>query len=80
VTGLISNSEKRTMTTLIHRRSARNKVPSSVKGKWCFTKMVSAEEMERICPPEYSKEHKVGIFNFCSELLHEMGVALWVRM
>ena len=74
-TGLISNSEKRTMTTSIHQRSARSKVPSSVKGKGtrCFTKMESAEEMERICPPEYSKEHKVGIFNFLQWIVARNG-------
>jgi len=66
------------------KRYQKLKLPYSVKGKQRFTEMVSAEEMESISKgfiPQYTaKNTKWAVSTFGSGLLHEMSVALWVRI
>ena len=67
------------------KKHQKQKLPSFVLGKQCFTGMVSAEEMESISrglvPKNMAKNMKWVVSTFGRELLHKMSVvALWVRI
>ena len=61
----------------------RQKVSASLKGKQCFTEMMSSVQLETISKvfvPQNTEKNTVGSFHIKSGLFHKTSVELWARL